>query len=148
VQKLLVVTSLTPAPPTKASSGHKRLFLLHCTLYIHVYLLVHLSFQELYWNLSCIFIGTYVLNTRTWVQLAAKLIGSVEVEWFPVTRELYRSCNVYIPATTIRMMDGVVIMIHDFSKNPVCVDKNLIRSQCVVAVVKRLKVLATCREIW
>jgi hypothetical protein len=25
---------------------------------------------------------------------------------------------------------------------------NLIRSQCVVAVVKRLKVLATCREIW
>jgi hypothetical protein len=58
------------------------------------------------------------------------------------------SCNVYIPATTIRMTDGVVIMIHDFGRNPVYVDKNLIRSQCVVAVVKRLKVLATCREIW
>jgi hypothetical protein len=41
-----------------------------------------------------------------------------------------------------------VIMIHDFGKNPVCVDKNLIRSQCVVAVVKRLRVLATCHEIW
>jgi hypothetical protein len=59
-----------------------------------------------------------------------------------------RSCNVYITATTIRMTDGVVIIIHDFDKNPVCVDENLIRSQCVVAVVKRLKVLATCREIW
>jgi hypothetical protein len=60
----------------------------------------------------------------------------------------HRSCNVYIPATTIRMTDGVVIMIHDFGRNHVCVDENLIRSQCVVAVVKRLKVLATCREIW
>jgi hypothetical protein len=46
------------------------------------------------------------------------------------------------------MTDGIVIMIHDFDKNPVCIDKNLIRSQCLVAVVKRLKVLATCREIW
>jgi hypothetical protein len=60
----------------------------------------------------------------------------------------HRSCNVYISATTIRMTDGVVIMIHDFGKNPICVDKNLIRSQYVVAVVKRLKVLATCHEIW
>jgi hypothetical protein len=31
---------------------------------------------------------------------------------------------------------------------PPSVLMNLIRSQCVVAVVKRLKVLATCREIW
>jgi hypothetical protein len=47
------------------------------------------------------------------------------------------------------MTDGVVIMIHDLGKkNPVCVNENLIRSQCVVAVVKRLKVLAACREIW
>jgi hypothetical protein len=45
-------------------------------------------------------------------------------------------------------MDGVVIMIHDLCRDPVCVDKNLIRSQCVVAVIKRLKVLATCRELW
>jgi hypothetical protein len=60
----------------------------------------------------------------------------------------YRSCNVYIPATTIRMTDGVMIMIHDFGRNPVCVDENLIRSQCVVVVVKHVKVLATCREIW
>jgi hypothetical protein len=37
-----------PTPPAKASPGHKPLFLLHCNLYIHVYLLVHLSFQELY----------------------------------------------------------------------------------------------------
>jgi hypothetical protein len=51
----------------------------------------------------------------------------------------YRSCNVYILATTIRMTDGVVIMIHNFGRNPVCVDENLIRSQYVVAVVKRLK---------
>jgi hypothetical protein len=41
-----------------------------------------------------------------------------------------------------------VIMTHDLGKNPICVDENLIRSQCVVAVVKRLKVLATCREKW
>jgi hypothetical protein len=46
------------------------------------------------------------------------------------------------------MMDGVVIMIHDLGKNPICVDENLIRSQCVIEVVKHLKVLATCREIW
>jgi hypothetical protein len=46
------------------------------------------------------------------------------------------------------MTDGVVIVIHDLGKNPARVDENLIRSQCVVAVVKRLKVLATCREIW
>jgi hypothetical protein len=46
------------------------------------------------------------------------------------------------------MTDGVVIIIHDLGKNPVYLDENLIRSQCVVAVVKRLKVLATCREIW
>jgi hypothetical protein len=37
-------------------------------------------------------------------------------------------------------------VIHDVGKNPICVDENLIRSQCVVAVVKRLKVLATYRE--
>jgi hypothetical protein len=48
------------------------------------------------------------------------------------------SCNVYIPATTIRMTDGVVIMIPDLGKNPVCVDEKLIRSQCVVAVFKHL----------
>jgi hypothetical protein len=46
------------------------------------------------------------------------------------------------------MTDGVVIIIHDLGKNLVCVDENLIRSQCVVAVVKRLKVLATYRGIW
>jgi hypothetical protein len=41
-----------------------------------------------------------------------------------------------------------VIMIHDLGKNPICVDEKLIRSQCVVAVVKRLNVLATWHEIW
>jgi hypothetical protein len=41
-----------------------------------------------------------------------------------------------------------MIMIHDLSRDPVCVDKSLIRSQCVVAVVKHLKVLATCHELW
>jgi hypothetical protein len=41
-----------------------------------------------------------------------------------------------------------VIMIHDRGRGPVYVDKNLIRLQCVVAVIKRLKVLATCRESW
>jgi hypothetical protein len=56
----------------------------------------------------------------------------------------YKSCNVYITVITIRMTDRVVIMIHDLGKNPVYVNENLIRSQCVVAVVKRLKVLATC----
>jgi hypothetical protein len=33
-----------PNPPAKASPGHKLLFLLHCNLYIYVYLLVYLSF--------------------------------------------------------------------------------------------------------
>jgi hypothetical protein len=39
-------------------------------------------------------------------------------------------------------------VIHDIGKNPVCVDENLIRSQCVVAVVKHLNEFATYREIW
>jgi hypothetical protein len=38
VRKILVLTSLTPAPPTKASPGHKPLFLLHCNLYIFWYI--------------------------------------------------------------------------------------------------------------
>jgi hypothetical protein len=33
----------------------------------------------------------------------------------------HRSCNAYIPATTISMMDGVVIMIHDFGKKTLSV---------------------------
>jgi hypothetical protein len=37
-----------PNPPAKASPGYKPLFLVHCNLYICVYLFVHLSFQELY----------------------------------------------------------------------------------------------------
>jgi hypothetical protein len=36
-------------------------------------------------------LGAYVMNTRTGVQIDALLIGSVKVEWFPVTRENYRS---------------------------------------------------------
>jgi hypothetical protein len=52
------------------------------------------------------------------------LIRPVEVECLLVTRELYRSCNVYIPTITIRIMDGVVIMIHDLGGDPVCVDKS------------------------
>jgi hypothetical protein len=39
-------------------------------------------------------------------------------------------------------------MIHDLGRDPVYVDKSLIRSQCLVAMVKRLKVLATCLELW
>jgi hypothetical protein len=45
-------------------------------------------------------------------------------------------------------MDAVMIMIHDLGRDPVCVNKSLIRSQYVVAVVKHLKVLATCHELW
>jgi hypothetical protein len=41
-----------------------------------------------------------------------------------------------------------VVMIHDLGRDPVCVDKILIMLQCAVAVVKRLKILATCRELW
>jgi hypothetical protein len=38
--------------------------------------------------------------------------------------------------------------IHDLNRDPICVEKNLIRLQCVVAVIKHLKVLATCHELW
>jgi hypothetical protein len=41
-----------------------------------------------------------------------------------------------------------VIMIHNLGRDPICIDKSLIRSQCVVAVVKHLKILAICRELW
>jgi hypothetical protein len=40
------------------------------------------------------------------------------------------------------------VQYHDSEVYPVRVDENLIRSQCVVVVAKRLKVLATCCEIW
>jgi hypothetical protein len=65
----------------------------------------------------------------------------------PVTRERYRSCNVYIPVITIRTTDGSFVRYHGCDDTP-SVLENLLRPQCVVAVVKRLKVLATCREIW
>jgi hypothetical protein len=48
---------------------------------------------------------------------------------------------------TIRMTDGIYVRYHDLDDTP-SVLVNLIRPQCVVAVVKHLKVLATCREIW
>jgi hypothetical protein len=54
---------------------------------------------------------------------------------------------IYIPVITIRMPDGSSMRYHGQDDTP-SVLMNLIRSQCVVAVVKRLKVLATCREIW
>jgi hypothetical protein len=45
------------------------------------------------------------------------------------------------------MMDGIYVKYHSGDDTP-SVLVNVIRSQCMVAVVKRLKVLATCREIW
>jgi hypothetical protein len=36
-----------PSPTQEGKPGHKLLFLLHCNLYSHIYLRVHLSFQEL-----------------------------------------------------------------------------------------------------
>ena len=42
-------------------------------------------------------------------------------------------------------MDGLGYKFH--GGNP-SVSINLLRPQCVVIVVKRLKVLATCRELW
>jgi hypothetical protein len=45
------------------------------------------------------------------------------------------------------MTDGNYVRYHGWDDTP-SVLLNLIRSQCVVAVVKRLKVLATYREIW
>jgi hypothetical protein len=59
----------------------------------------------------------------------------------------YRSCNVYIPVIIIRMTDGNYVRYHSRDDTS-SVLLNLIRSQRMVAVVKRLKVLATCREIW
>jgi hypothetical protein len=54
---------------------------------------------------------------------------------------------IYIHVITIRMPDGSFIWYHGQDDTP-SVLINLLRSQCVIAVAKRLKVLATCREIW
>jgi hypothetical protein len=59
----------------------------------------------------------------------------------------YRSCNVYITVITIRMTDGVMCSIMERNDTP-SVLLNWLRSQCVPIGVKRLKVLATCRELW
>jgi hypothetical protein len=69
-----------------ASPGHKPYFIYTATYVIYIYLFI--TFLGIAWNLSCIISGTDVLNTRTWVRLAAMLIGPVEVEWFPVTRAI------------------------------------------------------------
>jgi hypothetical protein len=45
------------------------------------------------------------------------------------------------------MPDGSFVRYHGWGDTP-SVLMNLIRSQCVVVRVKRLKVLATCRELW
>ena len=82
------------------------------------------------------------MNTRNRVRLDAMLIGPVKVEGFPVSRELIGvDCLLY--AITIRTIDGLGYKFH--GGNP-SVLINLLRSQHVVAVVKRLKVLTTCRK--
>jgi hypothetical protein len=40
------------------------------------------------------------------------------------------------------------VLYHDLKIYPVCLVKKWLRSKCVVVVAKRLKVLATCHEIW
>jgi hypothetical protein len=40
------------------------------------------------------------------------------------------------------------MLYHDLKVYPICFVKKWLRSQYVVVVAKRLKVLATCREIW
>ena len=48
-----------------------------------------------------------------------------------------------LSAITIRTMDGLGYKFH--GGNP-SMSINLLRSQCVVVLIKRLKVLATCRK--
>jgi hypothetical protein len=81
-----LLTWLTPASPVKASPGHNLLFLLHCNLYLLRILCI--KFLGIAWHPSCILLGTNVMDTSTWVRLAAMLIGPVEVGWFPVTRAI------------------------------------------------------------
>jgi hypothetical protein len=81
-----LLTWLTPAPPIKASPGHNLLFY-YTAIYIYLHILC-IKFLGIAWNPSCISLGTNVMNTSTWVRLAAMLIGPVEVEWFPVTRAI------------------------------------------------------------
>jgi len=52
---------------------------------------------------------------------------------------------VYLSVINIRTTDGVVFDIMTLCETP-SVLMNLLRSRCVVAVVKFLKVLATCRK--
>ena len=92
---------------------------------------------ELIENPSCIILGTYWLNTRYESELDAMLIGPVKVKWIPITHEFIGvdclpSCNYYKDHGRICWSPSVLM--------------NLIRPQCVVAVVKHLKVLATCRK--
>ena len=62
---------------------------------------------ELNENTRCIILGSYWLNTRFESELDALLIGSVKVEWLPVTHELI-GVDCLLPATTIRIMGGFV----------------------------------------
>ena len=82
------------------------------------------------------------MNTRKRVRLDAMLIGPVKVEGFPFSRELI-GVDCLLSAITIRITDRFGYKFH--GGNP-SVLINLLRPQCVVAVVKRLNVLATCRK--
>ena len=53
---------------------------------------------------------------------------------------------VYVPAITIRTLDGLGYKFH--GGNLSVLIKFAKAAVCVVIVVKRLKVLATCREVW
>ena len=112
-----------------------------CNLLLITYAFKLLELNE---NLRCIILGSYWLNTRIWVRIDAMLIGLVKVGWLHVTREL-TGVDCLLSAITIRIMDGLGYKFYGW--NPSVLIK-LLRPQCVVIMVKRLKVLARCRELW
>ena len=82
------------------------------------------------------------LNTSMSRSLDSYANDSVEVESFPVTRELI-GVECLLHAATIRSTGRAVVLVM-----PRLSSEKILRPQCVVVVVKHLNVLTTCREIW
>jgi hypothetical protein len=77
-----------PQPYTRRQAPDITHYFIYTAIYTYLSLSMHYVHRNCMRNPSCIIPGTDVLNTRTWVQLAAMLIGPVEVGWFPVTRTI------------------------------------------------------------
>jgi hypothetical protein len=77
-----------PQPCARREAPDITNYFIYIAIYIYLYLFMHYVHRNCMRNPSCNSLRTSVLNISTWVQIAAMLIGPVEVGWFPITRTI------------------------------------------------------------